>query len=184
MLAVDFRGHGRSDAVEDFSIDLSVDDVAAVVAALELGEPLVVGHSLGGMVAVSYGAAAQPARAIINVDGHGSGHPTQFEGVDPAVIEAALDRWAELSVASFSETIDCGDKAWMEAEIAETMTEIATLGPDPAAIEPLVRRAYRDLGDGRSQRSPSNAMNIAMYRSLRGLDMVPRYLRCARGRRW
>jgi pimeloyl-ACP methyl ester carboxylesterase len=42
-------------------------DVAAVVGSVGITAPLVIGHSLGGIVATAYAASA-PTRAVINVD--------------------------------------------------------------------------------------------------------------------
>jgi pimeloyl-ACP methyl ester carboxylesterase len=51
-IAVDMRGHGRSDAVGPFDIPGYSDDVAWLCAALGLDRPVLVGHSMGGMIAV------------------------------------------------------------------------------------------------------------------------------------
>ena len=51
-LAVDFRGHGDSDApAGGYSIKQLAADLSAAMAALEFGPAVVVGHSMGGMVA-------------------------------------------------------------------------------------------------------------------------------------
>ena len=51
-LAVDFRGHGDSEAPSGgYSVEQLADDVGAVMATLEIGPAVIVGHSMGGMVA-------------------------------------------------------------------------------------------------------------------------------------
>ena len=67
VLAVDLRGHGASPVVAPFDLATMAADVHAVVAQHGLEAPLVVGHSLGGMVATAY-ASALPTRGVINVD--------------------------------------------------------------------------------------------------------------------
>jgi len=67
VLAVDMRGHGRSALAPTYDPLAMADDLAAVLAAVGLVEPLVVGHSMGGMVVTAF-AAAQPCRGVINVD--------------------------------------------------------------------------------------------------------------------
>jgi pimeloyl-ACP methyl ester carboxylesterase len=81
VLAVDLRGHGDSPATERYPLDEMAADVARVVAdvltggggATEGGDeatgaaPLVVGHSLGGIVAAAYGARF-PVRGVVNID--------------------------------------------------------------------------------------------------------------------
>lgn len=51
VLAVDLRGHGRSEWVGPYSIGGMADDVVALLDALDLPVAHVVGHSLGGVVA-------------------------------------------------------------------------------------------------------------------------------------
>lgn len=62
-IALDLRGHGRSDAPPgaDFSVEALAGDVEAVLDALALPPCVLVGHSLGGAVAVAV-AGAWPRR--------------------------------------------------------------------------------------------------------------------------
>jgi pimeloyl-ACP methyl ester carboxylesterase len=65
---VDLRGHGASSAASEYSTVSLIGDVRAVVEELVVGEPMVVGHSLGATVAALY-AAAHEARAVVCLDG-------------------------------------------------------------------------------------------------------------------
>ena len=57
VTALDLRGVGRSDRPTDgYSISGLADDVAAFCGAVGIGKPVIVGHSLGGMIAVEFGA--------------------------------------------------------------------------------------------------------------------------------
>ena len=49
--ALDLRGHGASSWPRRYSFEAMRDDVAALIDALGLGEVVVVGHSMGGVVA-------------------------------------------------------------------------------------------------------------------------------------
>lgn len=51
VVAPDLRGHGRGLRTRRFTGDECADDLAALVETLELGRVIVVGYSLGGMVA-------------------------------------------------------------------------------------------------------------------------------------
>jgi len=64
---VDLRGHGDSSTASEYSTLSLVSDVRSVVEQIDIGEPAVVGHSLGATVAAVY-AAVHPARAVICVD--------------------------------------------------------------------------------------------------------------------
>lgn len=67
VLAVDLRGHGGSPSTAPYDLEAMANDVNVLVERLGMAEPLVVGHSLGGMVATAY-AAASSARGVVNVD--------------------------------------------------------------------------------------------------------------------
>ncbi len=70
VTALDLRGVGSSDAPADgYSIPELADDLAALCAAVGIEKPVVVGHSLGGMIAVELGGRypALPS-ALVLVD--------------------------------------------------------------------------------------------------------------------
>ena len=57
VVSVDLRGHGRSDKpAQDYTIAGFADDLAWVCAQLALEKPVVVGHSMGGIVAFDLAA--------------------------------------------------------------------------------------------------------------------------------
>ncbi len=69
-VAVDLRGHGASDAPEgDYSISLLADDVVWVGRQLALGPSVIVGHSMGAVVALDLAARHPEAvAALVLVD--------------------------------------------------------------------------------------------------------------------
>jgi pimeloyl-ACP methyl ester carboxylesterase len=70
-VALDLRGHGKSPAAPDgdYSIDAFAGDVGALIDHLDLAPAILVGHSLGGVIACAT-AAAYPDRvaAVVMVD--------------------------------------------------------------------------------------------------------------------
>jgi non-heme chloroperoxidase len=56
VVTPDFRGHGQTGAtdVEEYSIDLYVDDLERLLVHLDIERPILVGTSIGGMVIQSY----------------------------------------------------------------------------------------------------------------------------------
>ncbi len=70
VVAVDLRGHGQSDAPDqDYAIEGFVDDVAWFIRELGLQKPVIIGHSMGGVIAMNL-ARRHPdlVRAIVMVD--------------------------------------------------------------------------------------------------------------------
>ncbi|MHB1087652.1 MAG: alpha/beta fold hydrolase [Acidimicrobiales bacterium] len=67
VLAVDLRGHGASAKLAPYDILTMASDVHEVLETAQLGEPLLIGHSLGGTVVSAY-AAMFASRGVINVD--------------------------------------------------------------------------------------------------------------------
>lgn len=58
VIALDHRGHGASDKpTEQYTIESFADDVAWICARLDVERPVLVGHSMGGTIAMA--AAAQ-----------------------------------------------------------------------------------------------------------------------------
>ena len=81
VLRVDLRGHGESPTADSYGMD----EMAADIAALVDEPPLVVGHSLGGVVVTAY-AAGLATRGVVNVD----------QGLDLAQMQAGLLAQADL----------------------------------------------------------------------------------------
>jgi pimeloyl-ACP methyl ester carboxylesterase len=70
VVALDLRGHGESDKPDqDYTIDGFVDDVAWFARETGLDKPVVIGHSMGGVIALNL-AHSHPdvARAVVLVD--------------------------------------------------------------------------------------------------------------------
>jgi len=66
-IAFDLPGHGASPAIRRHQLDDVVDAVHLAVLAAGLDAPVMVGHSLGAMVATRY-ASLHRAAAVVNVD--------------------------------------------------------------------------------------------------------------------
>lgn len=56
VITYDIRGHGQTGATAaaDYSIDLFTDDLEALLAGLDIDQPLLVGLSVGGMIAQTF----------------------------------------------------------------------------------------------------------------------------------
>ena len=88
VVAVDLRGHGKSDKPQQrYTAQLFADDLAWMCAQLDLEKPVVIGHSMGGVVAHAF-ALRYPdmPSAIVMVDA-----PV----VRPAEAHTAMQRFLE-----------------------------------------------------------------------------------------
>lgn len=85
-VALDLRGHGQADQALEFSIEGAIADIAAVARSLQYSRPVLIGHSLGGHVALEY-ATRHECRALVALDG-----PATLElGMTMDGIEAAAE---------------------------------------------------------------------------------------------
>ena len=91
-IAIDMRGHGHSTTHEDelFTIDAMVQDIHTVVDDLNIQQFILVGHSMGGGVAVAY-AGRYPERVagLLLVDP--SGDSTQMPEVQVQQFIGAME---------------------------------------------------------------------------------------------
>lgn len=106
VIAYDARGHGRSAAPETgYGIDDRVADLVGVVTGLDLRNPILVGHSMGGATA-AWAAAAHPElpAGLVLAD------PSRFHGYPDVDVEAARrmgrERLRESKELSVEERID------------------------------------------------------------------------------
>ncbi|GIJ26356.1 hypothetical protein Vqi01_15180 [Micromonospora qiuiae] len=67
VMAVDLPGHGGSERAPTYDLGAVVDAVHAAVEGAGLDAPVLVGHSIGGLLATVY-AATYPAQAVVNLD--------------------------------------------------------------------------------------------------------------------
>jgi pimeloyl-ACP methyl ester carboxylesterase len=56
VILYDLRGHGKTGEsdLDKYTIDMYGDDLAAFIEALDLNQPIVLGHSLGGMIGYAF----------------------------------------------------------------------------------------------------------------------------------
>lgn len=80
VLAVDLRGHGDSDREPPYDPPHYAQDVAETIAVAALQAPLVVGHSLGGVVVTVVPAFCADVVGVVNVD-----QPLDLGGFQAAV---------------------------------------------------------------------------------------------------
>jgi pimeloyl-ACP methyl ester carboxylesterase len=143
-VALDFRGHGRSEAPKngDYSIAGMVGDIEAVVDTLGLQRIVLVGHSMGGGVALSY-AGAHPERVagLLLVDPIGDGKQIPDAEVKPLL--AGLESKYDTTIQEYWTGIAGPDSAIRKRLLADlratpretvvsAFREVLRFDPDPA----------------------------------------------------
>lgn len=129
VIALDLRGHGASSKVPPYDLATMAGDLGAVLAAEQVDDALLIGHSLGGAVVSAY-AAGGACRGVINVDqplalsGFQSvlselepllkGSERQFQGAVAAIFDdmagplAGAERWRVDHIREADQTVVLG----------------------------------------------------------------------------
>ena len=125
VFALDLRGHGRSTAAL-WTWESAIADLDAVCAHLNIRRLKLVGHSLGGILAVLYASRRPRVTGVVNLDGHTSSDPALSRGRDPNRTQeklAAVRRFTERQagrqlssedVAAFADAAE--SRAWASGE--------------------------------------------------------------------
>lgn len=151
VLAVDLPGHGRSPGVSPWAIPAVVRHIADALDAHDVPDAVVVGHSLGGLVAVECARAYEGrVRAAVNLDGFWWGRPGEYPGAE---------RVMELLRSSAGAVAPPG---YVEAQVAHA----ARYGIPSDRAEAAARAAVRPLPDGGWQTLPERAAALEMYGEL------------------
>jgi 3-oxoadipate enol-lactonase len=124
VVALDLRGHGRSDAKNQFSIKSFAQDVEALIAALELPPVTLVGHSMGTLVAQQL-ALLKP------------------ETVDNLVLVGGISYFEPPVKEAYAQRADTVEAEGMDALIEAWIP--GALSPRNAAMHPQVVGLLRDM---------------------------------------
>jgi pimeloyl-ACP methyl ester carboxylesterase len=123
VLAPDLRGHGgstRTGRAEDFHFEQLVDDLRALLDALEIERIDLLGHSFGGMVALRF-ALAHPERVSSLVLMNTA--PFAPDDYDPATFEKAGAIAREKGMARLQELVERASRADAEPSAEDRQTE-------------------------------------------------------------
>jgi len=127
VVTVDLRGHGRSDKPrQSYSIPAFADDLAWLCRQRGIERPIVVGHSMGGAIALEW-AAEEPERlaGIVLLDTAVLPAPDVWAGVQPVIAGLHTPRYRDVvrqfaTDAFFLPTDNPQRKAWAIDAILET----------------------------------------------------------------
>jgi pimeloyl-ACP methyl ester carboxylesterase len=173
VVGMDLRNHGRS-ADGPWTWDAVLGDVAAVIDALELTGPLLVGHSLGGMLALLYADRHDDVAGAANLDGFGTGTPEQYD-LDLAEVNRLLEQLHQIGDATIAasaepltaEQVDVGKRAWVEGARA--------LGLDVTLAGEAFDRRLVVGADGTFTRRPGAEQLVELWACMDDLDVLGLY---------
>jgi pimeloyl-ACP methyl ester carboxylesterase len=149
VLAVDLPGHGRSPGISPWTIPTVVRHIADTLDSHGMPAAVVVGHSLGGVVAVEYARAyPERARAAVNLDGFWWGR--EYPGAE-RVSEGLLASAGRIAPPEY---------------IEEQVINSARFGIPAERAEAAVRAAARPLPDGKWQTLPERAEALGIQDEL------------------
>jgi pimeloyl-ACP methyl ester carboxylesterase len=142
LLFYDLRGHGRSQPKGDseFTLRTLVDDLEAVIDEAELDEVVVVGHSVGGMVALQLCCDGpelldDPIKGIVLVNStHGPGAETVIGGAAVARLERVTRRPFDY-LGSKHEYLNRLRKIVRPSDTLFMAVALAAFGPSPSASQ-------------------------------------------------
>lgn len=176
LVAMDLRGHGRSQAPADgdYGWASHLADVDAVIQALGLREPWLIGHSLGGMIAVRHAATHPGCPGIVDLDGFGSGVPSLYPGLAPSEVAARRAEQLALYAALPAVSADAGEL------LARARASAKRLGWAPDVEEAGVLRSLAPATGGGVAVRPAPSTLPALMAPIDGWDMFAevRSLRC------
>jgi pimeloyl-ACP methyl ester carboxylesterase len=175
VVAMDVRGHGAS-GDGTFTWEAALDDVDAVVTSLALDCPAVVGHSLGGMLAVLYGGR-RPSLGVVNLDGHGQPRPSHFAGVVPELVSARIAELrllGDAAIAAAGQAPAVLPEAVLEAMILQYQVRFSL---DELFVRDVLTRSYVRTDGGWSQRV-SLDLTLGIVAAVRELDFEGTYRAC------
>jgi pimeloyl-ACP methyl ester carboxylesterase len=171
-VALDLRGHGRSEPPKngDYSIAAMAEDVATVVNTLGLGRLVLVGHSMGGGVALTY-AGTHPDRvaALLLLDPIGDGKqipPAEANsflgGFESDYERASREYWTQIAgpQSAIRTRLLADLRAIPQEALLQVLRSVMQFDPDPA----LAR--YR--GPVLSVVTPQNDMPMSLHRLGKG----------------
>lgn len=131
QVLMDFRGHGASALpVGEFSLEDLASDVIALTDHLGIRQAILVGHSLGGMVAMSVAARSSVVASLVLLEGwtslraSGAFVGNRFYGtLSPSIVER-IEKKSEETRGRFAASV--WEAFWASVESYDAWTHIET----------------------------------------------------------
>jgi pimeloyl-ACP methyl ester carboxylesterase len=105
VIAYDLRGRGDSDKLEDgYSIPIHTDDLSELIDELNLERPIIIGHSLGALIALNFAAQYPDKLSKLVLIDAGAPLPWKTSAEQPLWLTASISRLG-VPIASYKEYI-------------------------------------------------------------------------------
>ena len=170
VVAMDLRNHGRSGR-GTWTGEEALDDIGRVIAATDLAEPVLIGHSLGGMLSAQYAVERGGVSGVINMDGYGHGRPAQYVGVAPEDVVAYHRAMRE----GAAQTDDAGGPATADRVLAlltAQLTQSETAGLPLAGEVAGLARSLRTGPEGETLMQPTGQDVLDLLDALESVDWM------------
>uniref|UniRef100_A0A9E8A171 Alpha/beta hydrolase n=1 Tax=Bosea sp. NBC_00436 TaxID=2969620 RepID=A0A9E8A171_9HYPH len=170
IVTFDLRGHGQSAVPtdNDYSLAAHSADIEMIVRTLGLPKPFLLGHSLGGLIAMRY-AQHHQVSGIINLDGFDPTEPRLYKGIPADEVHA-------LQQAQRAAMLDADGTTLLSPESASAMIDRAVetarvLGLPTEIIIQTLKRSLFMVEPDRFERRPRPEALAGVLRSLDEWDM-------------
>ncbi|WP_030370630.1 alpha/beta fold hydrolase [Streptomyces rimosus] len=175
VVAMDLRGHGKSGGGDGpWTFEGAVADVAAVLEGCGIPDAVVVGHSLGGMVAACCLEGVDGTLGAVNLDGHGMGRAEQYVGLDRGYVERRLAEARAFADAAMGRPLPGGG---LEGVLAYNAAMAKELGVSRELLEAGVRRGVAEDANGEVYLRPERVAGLGMQEAMAGIDLFGLYRR-------
>jgi pimeloyl-ACP methyl ester carboxylesterase len=126
VVAVDLKGHGASDAPhEEYTVSGFADDLASLCRKLRLDRPTVVGHSMGGTIALDLAARyGNLLSAVVLIDSVILPDPAFVEALRPFALALDGDQYREALKQTVSTLFLDTDDQWRKANLLSAMAQV------------------------------------------------------------
>lgn len=180
VIAMDWRGHGHSQDGA-WTTDLVLADIRCVIAHFGFPRFVLVGHSLGGLLATIHAARYADCAAAVNLDGQSNAERDDslhlYEGLDPGYVKDKLAEIKRLSSVPAPAAAPM-ERSQVEAMIAAATLQLEPLGLDPQVIREAVERPLETLPDGRLARRPTPATIAELLAAVHEINLLDESRRC------
>lgn len=173
VVALDLRGHGQSGG-GPWEWNAVLDDLEAVIEHCDLGDPAVVGHSLGGMLAGMWSRRHPDCPGAVSLDGHRSAatYPENYAEMPPEQVHSDLSQLRALFDAQMQMMATPLNAEQVEAMLNQQRVLAPQIGLD---AEQQVAQARRNLAvhNGLASIRPDVSIASTLRDAPEFLDCLP-----------